>query len=155
MENVRLVDLHPSVVMGFTSEVLRLTRRGSCVLCLYACIAVGPFSLSMIVESSCQAGPHCTSHSGLPSMWYNGCMCLLLNPSFVHVSICCWVSISGLRLVTRYVVWLCRCMWYCISSTSYAVFMVSLGVMYVYSWYVALRLFEPLLLTLVWVVIVS
>ena len=33
VENVRFVDLHPYFVMGFTSGVLRLTRRGSCVLC--------------------------------------------------------------------------------------------------------------------------
>jgi hypothetical protein len=30
-ENVRLVDLHPSFVMGFSERVLLLTRRGSCV----------------------------------------------------------------------------------------------------------------------------
>ena len=87
VENVRLVDLHSSVVMGFTSGVFRLTRRSSCVLCLYACNAAGPFSLSVFVESSCQAGPQCTSYSGLPSMWSNGCMCLLLNHSFVQMSI--------------------------------------------------------------------
>ena len=34
VENVRLVDLHPSVVMGFSGGVLLLTRRGSCVFCL-------------------------------------------------------------------------------------------------------------------------
>jgi hypothetical protein len=56
VENVRLVDLHPPVVMGLTGGVLRLTRRGSCVLCLYVCSAAGPFLLSMIVESSCKAG---------------------------------------------------------------------------------------------------
>ena len=74
VENVRLVDLHPSFVMGFTSGVLRLTRRGSCVLCLYASSAAGPFSLSMIVESSCHAGSQCTSYiyRGLPSVWSSG-----------------------------------------------------------------------------------
>ena len=92
VENVRLVDLHPSFVMGFTRGVLRLTRSGSCILCLYACSVAGPFSLSMIVDSSCQAGPQCTSYSGLPSMLSNGCMCLLLNPSYVQVSICFWIG---------------------------------------------------------------
>ena len=72
VENVRLVDLHPSVVMGFTRGVLLLILLDSCVLCLYAYSAIGPLSLSMIVESSCQAGPQCTSYSGLPSMWSNG-----------------------------------------------------------------------------------
>ena len=67
VENVRLVDLHPYFVMGFTSGVLRLTMRGSCVLCLYAYNAACPSSLSMIVDSSYQAGPQ--SYSGLPSMW--------------------------------------------------------------------------------------
>ena len=71
VENVRLFDLHPSVVMRFTEGVLLLTRLGSCVLCLYAYSAVGPFSLSMIVESSCHADPQCTSYSGLPSVWSN------------------------------------------------------------------------------------
>ena len=31
VENVRLVDLHPSFVMGFSGGVLLLTRRGSCI----------------------------------------------------------------------------------------------------------------------------
>ncbi len=122
---------------------------------MYASSAAGPFSLSMIVESSCQAGPQCTSYSGLPSVCSNGCMCLILNPSFVQVSICYWMSVSGLHWVIMYAVLLCRCMCYCISSTSYDVFMFSLGVMCVCSWRVALRLFENVLLTLVWVVIVS
>ena len=30
-ENVRLVDLHSSFVMGFSEGVLLLTRRGSCI----------------------------------------------------------------------------------------------------------------------------
>ena len=34
VEKVRLVDLHPSVVMGFTGGVLLLTRRGACVFFL-------------------------------------------------------------------------------------------------------------------------
>jgi len=76
VESVRLVNLHPSFVMKFTRGILLLTRRGSCFLCLYACSAAGPFSLSMIVESSCQSGPQCTSYRGLPSMWSNGCMIL-------------------------------------------------------------------------------
>ena len=88
VENVRLVDLHPSFLMGFPGGVLLLTWRGFCVLCLYACSAAGQLSLSMIVESSCQAGPQCTSYSGLPSMWSSRCMCLLVNPSFVQFSIC-------------------------------------------------------------------
>ncbi len=107
VKNVRLVDLHPSVVMGFTWGVLLLTWRGFCVLRLYACKAVGPLSLSMVVESSCQAGPKFTSYSGLPSTWSSGCMCLLVNPSVVQVSICSWVSISGLHWLTKYVV----CLW--------------------------------------------
>ncbi len=71
VENVISVDLHPSVMMGFTGGVLLLTRLGSCVLCLYAYSAVGSFSLFMIVESSCHAGPQCASYSGLPSVWSN------------------------------------------------------------------------------------
>jgi hypothetical protein len=53
VENIRLVDLYLSFAIRLTCGVLRLTRRGSCVLCLYACSVTGPFSLSMIVESSC------------------------------------------------------------------------------------------------------
>jgi hypothetical protein len=34
VENVRLVDLHPSFVMGFSRGVLLLTQRGTCVFCL-------------------------------------------------------------------------------------------------------------------------
>ena len=83
VENVRLVYLHPPFVMGFTKGVLRLTWRDFCGLCLYASSAAGPLSLSMIVESSCQTGPQCTSYSGLPSVWSSGCICLLVNTSFM------------------------------------------------------------------------
>jgi len=57
--------------------------------------------------------------------------------------------------VTRYVVWLLRYLWSCISKTSYGVFMYSPGVMYVCSWCVARRLLVVSLPTLGWVVIVS
>ncbi len=134
VENVWLFDLHPSFVMRFIRGVLLLTWRGFCILCLYACSAASPLSLSMIVESSCQADPQRTSYSDLPSIWSSGCMCLLMNPSFVQVSICYWVSISGLHWVRRYVVWLWRCLWSCISNSSYDVFMVSRCAMYGCSW---------------------
>ena len=49
----------------------------------------------------------------------------------MHALIYSCVSISGLRSETRYVVWLVKCMWSCISMTSYGVSIVSLGVMYV------------------------
>jgi len=66
-----------------------------------------------------------------------GWICLGWNSSFVHALIYSCVSISGLHCVTRYVVWLFRCMWPCISITSYEVWIVSLGVMYVSPMYVA------------------
>ncbi len=57
MENVRLVDLHPSVVIGFSGGVFLLVRRGGWVRCLYAVRASGPSSLTIIAESSCHADP--------------------------------------------------------------------------------------------------
>ena len=39
VENVRLADLHPSIVIGFFGGGLLLTWRGICVRCLYACNA--------------------------------------------------------------------------------------------------------------------
>ena len=105
VENVRPSDLHPSIVIGFFEGVLLLTWRGVCVRCLYACNAAGLLSQSKIVESSCHAGPQCTaSWRARPSVWSSGCVCLLVNPSFMQLSICSWVGISGLHWVTRYVV---------------------------------------------------
>ena len=66
-----------------------------------------------------------------------GWMCFGWNPSFVHALTCSCVSISGLHCGTSYVVWLFKCMWSCISLTSYGVSIVSLGVMYVSPVYVA------------------
>ena len=129
VENVRLVERHPSAVSGLIVGVFLFVRRGGLVRCLYASMADGPFSLSMIVESSCHAGPQCTSYRGLPSLWSSGCICLAMKPSFTHVSICSCVRISGVHCVTRYVVWLLRCLWSWISKTSYVVSMVSLGIM--------------------------
>jgi hypothetical protein len=71
------------------------------------------------------------------------------------VSICDCVSISGLHWVTRYEVWLLRCLWSCISRIAYVMCMVSLGVMYVSSWCVARRLLAIPLPRLGCVVIVS
>ena len=61
VENVRLTDLHPSIVTGSIGGVLILTWLGVRVRCLYVFNAAGPLSQFMIVESSCQAGPQCTS----------------------------------------------------------------------------------------------
>ncbi len=61
VEKVTLVDLHPSIVIGFSGGVFLLVRRGRWFRCLYAARASGPLSGSMIVESSCQGGPQCTS----------------------------------------------------------------------------------------------
>ena len=61
VENVRLADLYPSVVIGFFEGVLLLTWRVICVRCVYACSAAGPLSQSMTVESNCHASPECTS----------------------------------------------------------------------------------------------
>ena len=61
VESVRLVDLHPSFVIGFTRWGLLLTMRGFCILCLNAYSAVGPLSLSIIMDSSCHAGSQCNS----------------------------------------------------------------------------------------------
>ncbi len=61
VENVSLVERHPSAVIGFIVGVFLIVRRGGLVRCLYASMADRPVSLSMIVESSCHAGPHCTS----------------------------------------------------------------------------------------------
>jgi hypothetical protein len=60
-ENVRLTDLHPSIVTGFIGRVLLLTWRGVSVRCLYAFNSAGLLSQSMIVESSCHASSQCTS----------------------------------------------------------------------------------------------
>jgi hypothetical protein len=76
VENVRLVDLHPSFVIGFTEGALLSTWRGFCVLCLYACNASGPFSLSMIVESSCKACPSVLRKALVPRCGLvNVCVC--------------------------------------------------------------------------------
>jgi hypothetical protein len=61
VEYVRLFDLHPSIVIALSGDVFLLVRRGSWARCLHASKASGPLSLFMIVESSCQACPHCTS----------------------------------------------------------------------------------------------
>ena len=60
-----------------------------------------------------------------------GWTCFGWNLSLVHALICSCVSISGLHCETKYVVWLFRCLWSCISMTSYGVSIVLLGVMYV------------------------
>ena len=89
-------------------------------------------------------------------MWSSGLIYLLVNPSFMELCICSWVSISGLHCVTMYVIWLLRYLWSCISRTSYGVLLMDLlGVMYVCPWYVARRLLVVPLPTLGWVVIVS
>jgi hypothetical protein len=155
VEKVRLSDLQPPRLIAFIGGVFLLFRRWSYVLFLYVVTASGPLSLSMIVESSCHAKFQCTLYSGWPSAWSIRRMCLVSKPSLVHVSICDCVSISGLHWVTRYEVWLLRCLWYCISRTSYVVCMVSLGVMYASSWCVVRHLLVIPLPKLGWVVIVS
>ncbi len=51
VENVRLANLNPSIVIGFFGGgVLLLTWRGVCVRCLYASNVAGPLSQSTIVE---------------------------------------------------------------------------------------------------------
>ncbi len=79
--------------------------------------------------SRCHVGCQCTSKLVVPDWCVIGWMCFGWNPSLVHAFICFCVSISGLNCVTTYVVWLFKCMWSCISMTSYDVSIVSLGVM--------------------------
>ncbi len=50
----------------------------------------------------------------------------------MQLSICCWVSISGLHWVPMYVGWLLKFLRSCISRTLNVVLMDSLGVMYVF-----------------------
>jgi hypothetical protein len=68
---------------------------------------------------------------GVPVWCVIGWICFGWNLSLVHALICSCVSISGLHCVTRYVVWLFRCLWSCISMTSYGLSIVSLGITYV------------------------
>ena len=61
VENVRLGDLHPSVVFWLDGGVHLFVLRRVCVLCLYCARAFGPLSHSKMVDSSCHANCHCTS----------------------------------------------------------------------------------------------
>ncbi len=61
VENVRLGDLHPSVVFCVAGGVHLFVLLRVCVLCLYCARAFGPLSHSKMVDSNCHAGCQCTS----------------------------------------------------------------------------------------------
>jgi hypothetical protein len=61
VEKVRIGDLHPSAVFGLTWGVHLFELLRVCVHGLYCVRACGPLSYSVMVDSSCHDGCHCTS----------------------------------------------------------------------------------------------